>query len=372
MHSEIRSLTGLRGIAAIYVAIHHIHRPVEGGQISAFLHHGYLAVDLFFVLSGFVISMTYAEIFRAGFSGGAYRAFLIRRAGRIYPLYLVITLCTTALIILGGLTDFYGKNFPLSLVANLFMVQSWGLAVPIAFSSWSISTEWAAYILFPLIISNFLYGRKVIAVVGGVICVSALVTVSVVDWPIIRGSQTNIGGPLNLYQYDTIGPMVRCQCGFMLGVLTYRIRMMESVARILGRTSVAHILIITVIVLLCMRNTDIIAVAVFPALIAALSYERGIAAKILGCKPVYALGVWSYSIYLLNLPSTYFQHQLAGFLAAGSIPDAAAISTIATLTVVVTLSYYCHKMIEKPGRKLFQRLLKPHTSAQISPNQYQI
>jgi len=251
------------------------------------------------------------------------------------------------------------------------MVQSWGLAVPIAFSSWSISTEWAAYILFPLIVSNFLYGPKVIAVAGGIICVTALVTVSVVDFPIVRGSHTNIGdGPLNLYLYDTIGPMVRCLCGFVLGVLTYRIRMIESLAGILGRTSVAPILVVTAIGLLCMRNADIFAVATFPVLIVALSYERGIAAKILGSKPVYALGVWSYSIYLINPPWSFFQHQLAGLLAASSIIGAAAISTSAMLMAVVTLSYYCHKGVEKPGRKLFQRLLKPHASVQIAPTQY--
>jgi peptidoglycan/LPS O-acetylase OafA/YrhL len=91
--SEIRSLTGLRGVAAAYVVLYHMHLfELCSGAAATVLTHGYLAVDLFFVLSGFVMALTYAELFEGGFSAGRYRDFLVRRIARVYPLYVVVTL----------------------------------------------------------------------------------------------------------------------------------------------------------------------------------------------------------------------------------------------------------------------------------------
>lgn len=346
----------------MYVAILHVHRPIGNEQTPTFILHGYLAVDLFFVLSGFVMALTYAEMFRQGFSGIAYRAFLIKRIARLYPLYLLLTFTTATLILLKGVTGFYGSNFLLVFVVNLLMMQAWGLAMPIVLASWSISTEWAAYLLFPFIVRNVLYSRTAFAVAAGLICVTALVAISVMDSPLVLGSQDTREGPLALYWFDSIGPIVRCLSGFVLGVLAYRVRQTGKMESIVGSTTVTTTLAATAIGLLCVQDTDIAVVLIFPVLIIALSCQHNIVARILSSKAVYMLGVWSYSIYLLHHPFVAFQYQLGGLLHSISIPGAAAISTIATLAAVVTLSYYCHKGIESPGRKLFQRLLKRQTN----------
>jgi peptidoglycan/LPS O-acetylase OafA/YrhL len=207
--------------------------------------------------------------------------------------------------------------------------------------------------MFPLIIRKLLYGRWEFAVAGGSLCVAALVTIFVADW-----------------SFDTIGAMGRCICGFVLGVLAYRMRLSGSFARVLDSHTVPSVLLIAILGLLCTQNA-IAAVLACPILILALSYERGIAPLILGSKPAYMLGVWSYSIYLIHPLWIPFRRQLAGLFAGAYIPGAAAIATIATLIVVVTLSCFCHKGVENPGRKLFQRLFKPYASVQIAPNQYQ-
>ena len=62
MKTEVRTLTGLRGIAAVWVALYHIHwQAVAEGKAPLPLHHGYLAVDFFFLLSGFVVSYAYDD-----------------------------------------------------------------------------------------------------------------------------------------------------------------------------------------------------------------------------------------------------------------------------------------------------------------------
>ena len=92
---EIRSLTGLRGIAALWVVVHHalyIARP--RGPFWTLIYHGYLAVDLFFVLSGYVIAMNYAERSELRIHLGDVVAFLCKRFARTYPLYAVATLAS--------------------------------------------------------------------------------------------------------------------------------------------------------------------------------------------------------------------------------------------------------------------------------------
>jgi len=344
------------------VAIFHIHQPSGDGWLSTFFRHGYLAVDLFFVLSGFVMALTYGEMFRDRFSRIAFRDFLIKRLARIYPLYLFLTFTTTTLILLTGVTDYYGANFPAVFMVNLLMIQAWGLSMPIILASWSISTEWAAYLLFPFVVRNCLYSRIAFAIAAGLICVAALSAISVMDSPMVQSSTSPRNGPLDLTSFNSIGPIVRCLSSFVLGVLAYRVRNAGKVGRIVGSTAVTTALAATVISLSGVQNTDIAVVMIFPSLIIGLSCQRNMVARILGSKVFYMLGVWSYSIYLLHHPFIAIQNDIAGFLGSISIPGAAAVSTITTLAAVVTLSYYCHKGIESPGRKLFQRLLKPQTN----------
>ena len=79
----------MRGTAALLVALYHINpdliAPTGAGR---FVGKGYLWVDLFFVLSGFLLAMNYADRFAGGWSLGAWLDFLLHRLARIYPLYL--------------------------------------------------------------------------------------------------------------------------------------------------------------------------------------------------------------------------------------------------------------------------------------------
>jgi peptidoglycan/LPS O-acetylase OafA/YrhL len=337
---EIRALTGVRGIAALYVAIYHI-KPAAGTELLAeFGRHGYLAVDLFFVLSGFVMAMTYGDLFRNGFSVAPYLAFLKKRIARVYPLYLAATLVMSALVVARHTQHLYG-DFWHAFAANVLMVQAWGVAQSIASASWSISTEWAAYLLFPALAATMLRGRPVVTALGTLACAVAIAAVSMGDSHLVLGSQPLRNGPLDLTFYDSVGPMVRCIAGFSLGLLAYRVR---SAAAVLAEPVTAAVVGVAVLVLLFVPRADVFVVLLFPALILSLSFEAGPFARVLRSTPVYLLGVWSYSLYLIHPKFFVLEAMIEPHVGA-------VLATIATLGVVIALSWAAYRLIELPGRR---------------------
>lgn len=156
---HITGLTGIRALAAAWVVIEHFRDPLFT-LIPAFLavddyvKAGFLGVEVFFVLSGFIIAYTYADQFEC-FTWTSYRKFMLLRFARIYPVHLV-TLATVLGLV--GAAAVSGVNLNSSggytlgsFVANLLMLQ----AVP-PFASWngpawSICAEFAAYLAFPIV-----------------------------------------------------------------------------------------------------------------------------------------------------------------------------------------------------------------------------
>ena len=154
----MRALTGLRAYAALWVVLFHLRhvlQPLLPEPLFEFCARGYLGVDLFFVLSGFVIAYRYGG--HIG-DGRAYRVYLIRRLGRIYPLHLATLLALVAAATLGRGTaiDISGSAYYVldeRLAYNLMLVHAWGLTNEASWNipSWSISVEWFAYLVFPLL-----------------------------------------------------------------------------------------------------------------------------------------------------------------------------------------------------------------------------
>jgi len=283
--AEIRALTGLRGVAALYVVLFHsrclgVIRPAT----DAVFTHGYIAVDLFFVLSGFVMAMTAAHLFETGVRLDAIRHFLGLRLARIYPLYALMTLMTFGLV----------RAIPHSgadLVFNLLLVNTWGFAGTIILTGWSISTEWAAYLVFPWL--SRLAGRvsPPLAAMLVVLIFAALAAVAYGPPDLMLGPGVAHSGPLDLTSPGGPGAMIRCLVEFMLGLLAWRWR--DRVA-----STAALPLAIAATALLCQPGSDVLLVAVFALLIMALSHDRGVLARALGSRTAHYLGALSYALYL--------------------------------------------------------------------------
>ena len=173
LRRHFAALTSLRLVAAMAVVLLHFFalsgshppvgdaaaaeaaRPVRGAILAAmpWLSQGHLAVDFFFVLSGFVLAHAYA----AAWEGGTFRygRFLRRRVARIYPLHLATLLAFVAVVaaarLAGAQVDVNGYDFA-SVPSHLLLVHAWGVEQWMTFNgpSWSISAEWLAYLLFPV------------------------------------------------------------------------------------------------------------------------------------------------------------------------------------------------------------------------------
>lgn len=182
----IASLTSLRGIAALWVMLFHLDviffyrgfGPLVLHELTGLITKGYLWVDFFFILSGFVISHVYG----AAFAGSLYRvsfikSFLWARFTRIYPLHLfilslLIPLSIIVPVLLPAVVDGSWETFLAwpALLDNLLLVNSMNQHIYLSWNivSWSIGAEWWAYVcacfVLPVVFrSNLTY--KVIAVV---------------------------------------------------------------------------------------------------------------------------------------------------------------------------------------------------------------
>ncbi len=150
--TELRALTSVRGLAAWFVVLYHIRLSIAGlpEGVRAIFAKGYLAVDFFFLLSGFVIWLTWHERV-----GGNVAAFLRKRIARIWPLHIVVLAGALALALVLKATGRADPNYPFGeLPLHVVLVQNWGFTDRLAWNdpSWSISAELGAYLLFPLLV----------------------------------------------------------------------------------------------------------------------------------------------------------------------------------------------------------------------------
>jgi peptidoglycan/LPS O-acetylase OafA/YrhL len=164
---EIKALTGLRIVAAVWVVLFHF-RPMLADVSTDFLdalapvlNCGAQGVDLFFILSGFVLTWNYLDRMGRSWSMRATAHFLWLRLARVWPVYLV-TLHLAALWMIFTLhvghvpSPETGQFTAISYVRQVLMVQLWFQPFFDGSSwdgpAWSISAEWLAYLLFGLFV----------------------------------------------------------------------------------------------------------------------------------------------------------------------------------------------------------------------------
>lgn len=221
------ALESLRGVAALSVALYHVSwlSPFHGLGI---VRNGYLMVDFFFVLSGFVVAHSYGKKIAAPRD---LARFMWLRVGRLYPLHLAITLVflgvqSLELVnewIVGdpGELPFLSHFSPTLAVSNLLLLH--GLVHPggiLNGPSWSISTEIFAYLTFA--VTLLLCRTEARLGVASIAIVAASIA--------ILGSV----GRLASLNITTDYSFFRCTAGFSTGVVTYLVftRTRETAVRL--------------------------------------------------------------------------------------------------------------------------------------------
>ncbi len=101
--AELRALTSARGVAAWWVVLYHLRGALAAPplKVEAVLAKGYLAVDFFFLLSGFVLALRHGERLRGG-GIAVVPDFLRRRVARIWPLHAVLLGFALLLLVLAA------------------------------------------------------------------------------------------------------------------------------------------------------------------------------------------------------------------------------------------------------------------------------
>jgi peptidoglycan/LPS O-acetylase OafA/YrhL len=177
--AHIKPLTALRFFAAFWVVMFHYWPKLDVAFTPAIAEKGYLGVEAFFVLSGFILCHVYLR----GFGEGRFRYgdFLWNRLARVYPLHLATLAGVGAMAIVAGLAGITVDANILAwkaLPANLLLIHAWGFA-PVSgwnHASWSISAEWFAYLTFPAFAFAAwrLRERPLIAVLGALAFIAVI------------------------------------------------------------------------------------------------------------------------------------------------------------------------------------------------------
>lgn len=161
---HFRVLEFWRLSAAMAVMTFHFLRYAPADQQGAadVLHRLMPLMDMFFMISGFLIMLRYGDGLLE--SVGAYGRFVLRRAARIYPVYLA-TLAFFVVIgaahHLGLVRSGWAHRFDFSVLPhNLLLIQAWGTTEHLTFNyvAWTLSAEWFCYLLLPVIVIAFRFG----------------------------------------------------------------------------------------------------------------------------------------------------------------------------------------------------------------------
>ena len=347
MKTELRALTSARGVAAWLVVLFHIRLslPALPGTVGAVLDKGYLAVDFFFLLSGFVIWMSWSERLRGG-GATAIPEFIRRRIARIWPLHLVMLGFGLCLALAMQATGRETPQFPLpELPLHVLLLQNWGLTPELAWNdpAWSISCELAAYLLFPLLVLTIDWRRVPTPAI-----LAAMAALLILLHVILTGYGARILGE-QIPRFGLIRCILEFACGTAIGALWLRWRaqwrapatLAFALSALLFGGWIAGPLPETLAV-----------PAAFAVLLLALALTAGRPHNWLEIAPLHYLGEISYATYL-----SHFLLWFAFKLVFVSDPHAVGWPLIASyLALVLASSAALYHAIERPAQHWLNRL----------------
>jgi peptidoglycan/LPS O-acetylase OafA/YrhL len=360
---RFHALDAWRGLCACFVALFHMQAYSHIYDFTP-LRRGFLFVDFFFVLSGFVITANYRARLLSGFSPWE---FMWLRFGRLYPLHFAILLAFVALELakhrldglLGGqLGDAFSETHSIgAIITNALLVHSLGFHNVMTWNhpSWSISTEFYAYAVFAvvlLILRSYIYIWIIFVLVFAPVFLLMLV-----------------GHIDTTYNFG----MIRCILGFFIGFVCYDLYVsaqrkvkFDSFGFLL--TTLVELSCVGLLILflyLCGTGPHTLAAPwIFGITVLVFSFERGAVSKALKVKPFIFLGAISYSIYMVHiLVQIGIRYALQlGERNLGLRPFSndgrigldmwqGDIAYGVMLLLVVGISFLTYKLIEEPGRR---------------------
>jgi peptidoglycan/LPS O-acetylase OafA/YrhL len=351
-------LDGLRGVAALTVVAFHLCEAHAVNRFAQVINHGYLAVDFFFLLSGFVIGYAYDDRWRRMSLGEFFQRRLIRlhpmivvamvigalmfyfQAGPLFPMIADTPLWRMLLIMVVGMT--------LLPVPPALDLRGWGEMHPLNGPAWSLFFEYVANVLYALVLRRL--PNRILAVL-------ALLAGAALVHYLLAGPNGDVIGGWSLDPVQFQLGFTRLAYPFCAGLL---------LSRVVGPGRIAHAFPISAAILFATMAWPRIGgpetlwmnglyealciVAVFPFVVwlgasAQVSARTG--------RVCAALGGLSYPLYIIHYPFvyTYTAWTNANHV---SLRDGLPVATL-TFVVCVALAWLLLKYYDEPVRAWLTR-----------------
>ena len=368
-HYEL--LDGLRGVAAILVLIYHIFEGFafaestngEGSGLITTLNHGHIAVDFFFILSGFVISYAYDDRWGKMSLGGFFK----RRLIRLHPMLIMGAVVGMISFLLTGCQQWSGEVTPISwvmiaLLLTIFMVPALpglpyevrgnGEMFPLNGPMWSLFFEYIGNILYALVIRRL--STKLLAVLTAIL--------GILHAWIFVGDLSGYDSVGIGWTIDTInfwGGLVRMLFPFTMGMLlarTFKPREVKGAfwicsAMLIAVFAVPYIAKSGTISLNSLYEVVCIAV-IFPFIVWLGACGKG-GDNYTGRINNF-LGELSYPLYIVHYPIMYIFYKWLIENRCYTLGDTLGLSALVVLSSVA-LAYACLKLYDEPVRRWLAR-----------------
>lgn len=354
--AKIQELESIRGLAALLVLFYHIPQWNNLLDIGV-INNSYLMVDLFFILSGFLIHTIYSP--RIHSTSDLYR-FQFLRLGRLYPVHLVFLLAFLLIEVTKyfaerklGLSNVrassFSTNTPQALIEQFLLLQSVLSNNAATFNSpaWSISVEFYTYFIFGLFV--LVLRDQAVKVFASLTLTSLLI--------------------LTMNHTPESDNLLRCLTGFFIGCLTAHA---SQRSRIKPHRYFSIAVLISIILFLQVKPPqylDILIYFLVPPLIFSIMRNRnGFLNKILNARILVWLGALSYSLYMshslviwgvANIFKRVLQRPeipIDGVYVLQLTPFETAVACCIIITAVLLLSQMTYEWIEKPFRQKSRRI----------------
>lgn len=348
---RILHLDGIRGVLALSVAASHVYGSIYQWNSDRPLVGAYLAVDFFFILSGYVLTYTLVKA-----ESAPWWKFIAKRLFRLWPLHAACLVATIAVINNNGLTHQYVPQWWATLsrwqiLGNFLLLQNVGSShVPVINDpSWSISIEFwvSSIVLFLDVRINRLWFSLGLAFAawGGIF--------------LLHGPNLFTQG--NFIEYVNFGVM-RGIGGMSFGNALFQLyrRGISDRWHWLGSTTVQAIFTCVVALAIYAQNgrpwVEVPVLLAFAGMVLFMDSDKGMG-RLFSLRPLVWLGEISFAVYLCHTP----------IILCASPPLYAAEfghrAPFMLLAVVIVVAYIAHVAIERPSRQFLYGLVRTRESA---------
>jgi len=351
---RIRSLDNLRAFAILIVVIYHYQYFIShNNDFGALSYVGWIGVDLFFVLSGYLISShLFTEFNQGTFS---FKTFYLKRFFKTLPNYYFV------LILYFTIPFFPESPVIVPLWKYLFFIQNYNMPISGFSQSWSLCVEEQFYLIFPILIILIMRTNKKLLVGFLLTLVIAALALRYTLWQHLEASN-NLKDYTTVIYYPTYCRLDGLICGILIAYLqSYHLKTWDKIAQYGNVSLIIGIIALTGVIYMVHDRTSFVSGTIgFPAtalafgiiIISALSYNSLL--NKLQLKMLSNLAKWSYAIYLVQKPISLL---VAHWFSQLGFNNNASLIILANISIQIFAGWVLFYLVENNFMKLRNKIL---------------